>query len=134
VHASVGTDRLGGEETEAESGVSHGGVVALCSLVFYSMGGGTASDPDGSVPDRQLAQAALATKHHEPTLGSGATGRFAACQLVCIVGTHSENTASGEHCGQGEKVGRHSGKRGGLTSRIVAQQRPVVKPGADPPR
>jgi len=74
----------------------------------------TASDPDGSVPDHRLAQAGLASEHHQSALGSRSPGRLAACQLVCVVGTHGEHTASGEHSGEGKEAGLH-GKRGELT-------------------
>jgi len=47
----------------------------------------------------------LATQHDQPTLGSRSTGRLAPLQMGMIINPHSENTTSGEHCGQGEKAG-----------------------------
>jgi hypothetical protein len=51
----------------------------------------------------------LAAKHDQPAVGRRPAGRLATRQLRGVIGTHSENTASGKHSGQGEKAGRHRG-------------------------
>jgi hypothetical protein len=95
------------------------------------MGGGTADDPDGSVPDRRLAQAALAAQHNEPTLCSRAAGRLTSCQLRGIVGAHGEHTASGEQSGQGQEA-IHQGSGVSLLP-YCSTTAAGVKLGGDPP-